>query len=98
MAEQPDNREALMEGLLGDIKERVETSQASHKMSPEKRKLEDTEKRISKRSWGESTTDIDIQAKKSKMKSRATRQGFGSRRTARGQVRLHGSAGEEPDS
>ncbi len=90
MAGQPDNREALMEGLVGDIKERDETSQASHKMSPEERKLKAAEKRISKKSWGEPTTDIDIQAKKSKMKSRATRQGFGSRRTAPDQVKLHG--------
>ena len=98
MAEQPNNREALMKGLKGDIESRSAESQRRHGLTPEKRRLEAAEKRISKKSWGESTTDIDIQAKKSKMKSRATRQGFGSRRTARGQVKLHGSAGEEPDS
>ena len=97
MAEQPNNSEALMKGLLGDIEERVKTSQASHKMSPEERKMQKQLDRVSKRAYSGNISDIERQREQATKKAKSSKL-YKSKQTARGQVGLHGSAGEEPDS
>lgn len=96
MAEQPDNREALMKGLLGDIKSRSTESKRRHGLTPEKRRQEDVQKQLRRKPFGGSITDIERDAEEKRNRSEAARK-LDSKRIVRGQASLHGTPPEKPE-
>ncbi len=97
MAGQPDNREALMKGLSGDIESRSTESQRRHRLTPEQRKQEDVQKQLRKKPFGGSITDIerDAEEKQRRRRSEAARK-LDSTQIVRGQANL-GTPPENPD-
>ena len=87
----------LTQSVLSGIEDREAEAKRRQHLSPDKLRHEQAEDRISKRAWGESTTDLDIQAEQRRMAQKARREGFGSRKTVRGQVSLIGTPPEKPD-
>lgn len=98
----PEELASLTQSLLSDQQADIAESRRRHSLSSEERKLEDAQSRISRRAPGKPTTEDEIRAEQKSLHRKARKQGFGltgidSRKTARGQIKLHGSAGETPD-
>ena len=91
------SREEMMQSLLGDIKARDALSQAQANMTPQEIRHANQLKRAEKKSFsGEHLGPLERLKEKRNLKIQAARKSK-HKRTARGQINLHGSPGKRPD-
>ena len=80
-----DDHETITQGLVSE-QQREQDSRQKSALTPEQGKQEQTLHRIMKRQAGSPAQDTELAREQAAMKRRSSQ-----RRTARGQIRMHGS-------